>query len=150
VPVIGDLFQFTLGHNTGVAFGLFASRGPWPLVVTGLVILGLSLWTLVSTRASSARLADVPFGLILGGALGNFVDRLHDSRVTDFLDFGLGAARWPTFNLADTSIVLGVTFLLALSLCESHSSRMEHPAAHANGRLLPWKGGVDDARDPNP
>ena len=50
--------------------------------------------------------------MILGGAIANFVDRLSDGRVTDFLDFGLGAARWPTFNLADSFIIVGAALLL--------------------------------------
>lgn len=113
VPVIGDLFRLTLGYNTGVAFGLFAQGGILPLVVTGVVIVGLVVWLASALRGGEfPPAAGLPIGLILGGAIANFADRLPDGRVTDFLDLGLGASRWPTFNLADSFIVLGVSLLM--------------------------------------
>lgn len=112
VPILGDLFRLTLGYNTGVAFGLFASGGVWPLVITGIIIAGLTVWLVNTLRSSElARTAAWPIGLILGGAVANFADRLPDGRVTDFLDLGVGMARWPTFNLADSLIVLGPILL---------------------------------------
>ena len=62
-------------------------------------------------RGQLPRRAVWPLGLILGGAIGNFVDRLPDGLVTDFLDFGVGTLRWPTFNLADTFLILGVALV---------------------------------------
>jgi len=116
VPIAGDLFRFTLGHNTGVAFGLFANGGLWPLVLTGVIIMMLLLWfarALYSGQFSTW--AAWPIGLLLGGAIGNFADRLLDGKVTDFLDVGIGPARWPTFNLADSFILLGVGLLMLLT-----------------------------------
>lgn len=117
VPLAGQFFRLTLGYNTGVAFGMFANGGVGPLVVTGLIIVGLVIW-LVSTLRSGElpHTVAAPIGLILGGAIANFADRLPDGRVTDFLDVGFGPTRFPTFNLADTFIVLGAVFLLWLSL----------------------------------
>lgn len=131
MPIGGEFFRFTLGYNTGVAFGMFANGGLGPLLVTGLVILGLMVWfgrALLSghyppkTRWPGGRQSDPlppqagwPIGLLLGGAIANFADRLIDSRVTDFLDVGLGAARWPTFNLADSFIIIGMAWLLLIS-----------------------------------
>ena len=116
VPVIGEFFRFTLGHNTGVAFGMFANGGSGPLIVTGLVILGLIFWFGRALRADQfPRPAGWPIGLLLGGAIANFADRLIDGRVTDFLDVGVGAARWPTFNLADSFIIIGMAWLLFIS-----------------------------------
>ncbi len=117
VPLAGQFFRLTLGYNTGVAFGMFANGGVGPLVVTGLIIVGLVIW-LVSTLHSGElpHTAAAPIGLILGGAIANFADRLPDGRVTDFLDAGFGSTRFPTFNLADTFIVIGVIFILWLSL----------------------------------
>ena len=119
VPVVGQVVRLTLGYNTGVAFGLFANGGPWPLLVTGLIIgvLVIGLWG--SLRAGELpRTAAWPAGLMLGGAIANFADRLPDGRVTDFLDFGLSAQRWPTFNLADSFIVFGLALLLIINLRE--------------------------------
>ncbi len=117
MPVLGDLFRLTLGYNTGVAFGMFANGGVGPLVLTGIIIVGMVIW-LVSTLRSGElpHTAAAPIGLILGGAIANFADRLPDGRVTDFLDAGFGSTRFPTFNLADTFIVIGVIFILWLSL----------------------------------
>jgi len=116
VPVIGDLFRLTLGYNSGVAFGLFAKGQAGPLIVTGIVIVGMTIWSLFALRSGELTPAAAwPMGLILGGAIGNFVDRLPDMRVTDFLDAGIGATRWFTFNLADTFIVLGVIILMLIT-----------------------------------
>lgn len=124
VPILGTLFRLTLGYNTGVAFGLFANGGVWPFVITGLMIVGLTAWLMNTLRSGDLpSTAAWPVGLLLGGAIANFADRLPDSRVTDFLDVGLGSARWPTFNLADSFIVVGATMLLWISLMSKHSEQ---------------------------
>lgn len=116
VPIIGDFFRLTLGYNTGVAFGLMSDTGIWPLVATGIGIVVLAVWLVRSLMTEEmAPLAGWPIGFLLGGAIGNFVDRWPDGRVTDFLDVGLGATRWPTFNLADSFIVVGLVVLVIIS-----------------------------------
>ncbi len=113
IPILGQNFRLTLGYNTGVAFGLFADDGIFPLIATGVIIVGLVLWLSWELRHGEfPTVTHKPIGMILGGAIANFVDRLSDGRVTDFLDFGLGAARWPTFNLADSFIIVGAALLL--------------------------------------
>jgi signal peptidase II len=119
VPVMGDFFRFTLGYNTGVAFGLFADGGYWPLMITGFIIAGLVLWFARALYSGHfPTYAAWPIGLLLGGAIGNFADRLLDGRVTDFLDVGIGTTRWPTFNLADSFILIGITCLILLSFSD--------------------------------
>jgi signal peptidase II len=116
-PVFGQSFRLTLGYNTGVAFGFFANGGIILLVGTGIIIIGLVVLLLFAFRGGEIATAmHIPIGMFLGGAAANFADRLPDGQVTDFLDFGLGSARWPTFNLADTFIVVGVVILLWLKL----------------------------------
>jgi len=118
LPVLGELLRFTLGYNTGITFGLFANSGSAPLVVTGVIISSMFIWILLAVRRGEfSGTAVYLLGLILGGAVGNFVDRLPDMRVTDFLDMGIGTLRWYTFNLADGFIVFGalILFLLAFS-----------------------------------
>ena len=128
IPVIGQFFRLTLGYNTGVAFGLFANGGVWPLVITGLIIIILAVWMVRALRTNEIPpVAAWPIGLILGGAIANFVDRLPDERVTDFLDMGLSAARWPTFNLADSFIVVGVAVLLWISMTSRHPEKDQQP-----------------------
>lgn len=115
-PIAGEFFRLTLGYNTGVAFGMFANGGIGPLIITGIVIVGLTIWfiqALITHRVPPQ--AGWPIGLLLGGAIANFADRLVDGRVTDFLDVGLGITRWPTFNLADSFIIIGMAWLVLLS-----------------------------------
>lgn len=131
-PVLGDFFRLTLGYNTGVAFGLFANIGIWPVVVTGAIIVGLVLWLGRALHLGDIpRRASWPAGLLLGGAIANFVDRLPDGRVTDFLDAGFGAARWPAFNLADSFIVTSLILLMLMNITprqdEDNAGDVEHP-----------------------
>ena len=116
VPVIGEFFRLTLGYNTGVAFGLFANLGVGPLIVTGIVIVGLAIWLTYALRRGDFPIIAVwPMGLLLGGAVANFIDRLLGGGVIDFLDVGIGTRRWPTFNLADSFIVVSLIMLMIMS-----------------------------------
>jgi signal peptidase II len=133
VPVIGQYVQLTLGYNTGVAFGMFANSGTWLLALTGLIIVGLLGWLIIALRTGQLpALAVWPAGMILGGAIANFVDRVVDGRITDFLDVGLGALRWPTFNLADSCIMVGVALLIAISLAQKDATEIAYEQNHTN------------------
>lgn len=121
VPVAGQFVRLTLAYNTGVAFGMLAQHGPWLIIVTAPITVGLACWFLWALRTDALPSAAAwPAGLVLGGALGNFVDRWPDGRVTDFLDVGVGTTRWPAFNVADSCIVVGVALLLWLSHTTQH------------------------------
>ena len=86
VSAAGRFFRLTLGYNSGVAFGIFADGGSWPLIITGVVLLGIATWLVRALRAGEfPRETAWPVGLFLVGAIANFVDRLADGRVTDFL-----------------------------------------------------------------
>ena len=104
VTVIRGFFSVTPQENTGAAFGAFAGAGQL-LVLIGLVVI-FAIVKLRSERRRSRPLA-IALGLILGGAIGNLIDRLAFGAVFDFLDFHF----WPVFNLADTAIVIGVGLL---------------------------------------
>jgi len=133
VPVMGDYFRLTLGYNTGVAFGMFAQNGVFPLMVTGVIIIGLAVWFVSALRrAQFPPHAVWPVGMLLGGAIGNFLDRLPDGRVTDFLDFGLGQMRWPTFNLADSFILTGVVLLVLFTFNYKPQPETTTMAAESN------------------
>lgn len=111
-PVIGEWVRFTLVYNRGAAFGLHL--GPysrWLFVVLTVVALKV-LWSLYRGSAPEARLKVVALASVAGGAIGNVVDRLRWSRgVVDFLDVGVGAWRWPTFNVADIAVSVGACSL---------------------------------------
>ena len=93
-------------HNNGVAFGLFPGSHVLVSVLIGLALLALLAYF---ARHASRRLIWLPTGLLLGGALGNIIDRLRDGSVTDFIKLPLG---WPPFNLADAAITVGVLLLV--------------------------------------
>ncbi|NKQ34254.1 MAG: signal peptidase II [Chloroflexi bacterium] len=117
MPVLGNWLRFTLGYNTGVTFGLFANSGITPLIITGIILTGIFIWVVLAVwRGEFSGTAVWLLGFILGGAAANFIDRLPDLRVTDFLDMGIGATRWYTFNLADAFIVFGTLTLLLVTL----------------------------------
>ena len=108
IPMTG-FFNLVLGRNTGVSFGLFGDAPPWMLVAfTATAVLALFVWM---SRAET-RPTGIALGLIVGGAIGNVVDRLRHGGVTDFFDFYVGQWHWPTFNMADVGIVCGVGLLL--------------------------------------
>lgn len=118
VPVLDEVVRWRLGFNTGIAFGFFANGSRVWLVLIALIILGLILWFARLLTAGGPLFTMLSLGLILGGALANFLDRLSDGQVTDFLDVGICGARWPAFNLADTAVTLGVAALVIATLCE--------------------------------
>lgn len=92
-------------HNTGVAFGFLAGGGTVLTVVTLVALLALAVFFVTHARRPYAWL---PSGLLLGGALGNLLDRVRQGWVTDFIDFPW----WPAFNVADIAITFGVISLL--------------------------------------
>lgn len=109
-------------RNHGVAFGLEAGHGTLVAILVGLALLGLLVYF---ATHSSRPLIWLATGLLLGGALGNLLDRIRTGSVVDFIQLPLG---WPPFNLADASIVLGVALLLfAIESPRSASHERVHP-----------------------
>jgi signal peptidase II len=107
VPLIPHVLDLTLIRNPGVAFGLFSGYAPalFTVITISLVFLFLIANRSHGTAAHGTSLADRwALSLILGGAIGNWIDRLRFEAVIDFIDFRI----WPVFNLADTAITVGV------------------------------------------
>ena len=107
--LIKNFFYFTLVHNTGIAFGLFKDCG-FIFIVTPLVLTGLLVYNIYYYRHSEhlSRLYIAAFSLILGGAIGNLIDRIWLGYVVDFIDFRI----WPVFNIADSAITVGAAIIL--------------------------------------
>ena len=108
VPVLPG-FNLVFGRNSGVTFGLFGEVPWWALALVAAAICG---WLLRIMVAAPTRSESVAAGMIVGGALGNVLDRIRFGAVTDFLDFYAGAWHWPAFNLADVAVVCGAALLV--------------------------------------
>ena len=110
--MIGDFFRLTLVYNPGAAFGL--NVGGYSRPIFTLLTIG-ALWILLRLYMSTAvgnRIRVGALALVVGGALGNLINRLWSERgVVDFLDFGFGSSRWPTFNFADVGVSIGAVLL---------------------------------------
>lgn len=109
---VTPFFNLVLVWNRGVSFGMLDSGGtgtPWLLSGLALaVVIGLVLWL----RRTDTRLVAIGLGLVIGGALGNVIDRVRFGAVVDFLDFHLAGFHWPAFNVADSAICIGAAVLL--------------------------------------
>ena len=108
---VTSFFNLSLTYNRGISFGLFNGAAGNALVFSlaaAAIVAVLIYWL---SRASSPFLA-VAIGLIIGGAVGNVIDRLRLGAVVDFLDFHIGSVHWPAFNLADSAICIGVAAML--------------------------------------
>ncbi len=115
VEVLPGLLNLTHVRNTGVAFGFFATRGN----ATGtliLTLLGLAALVFVAYYfwivPRGDRILLVALALVVGGAIGNLLDRMMTGAVTDFIDFYYGTYHWHTFNVADTAISIGIGLML--------------------------------------
>ncbi len=108
--VIHDFLNFTLIYNPGAAFGIF--KGATVLLICIALVAILAILFFYRNNSSSNKLYIVSLGLIFGGAISNLVDRLRFAKVIDFIDFRV----FPVFNLADTSITLGVIVMGYLML----------------------------------
>ncbi len=107
VPLVPQVLDLTLVRNPGVAFGLFSGYAPvlFTVITVSLVFLFLIANRTQGAAAQGTSIADRwALSLILGGAIGNWIDRLRFGAVIDFLDFRV----WPVFNIADTAITIGV------------------------------------------
>jgi signal peptidase II len=117
VPVIDGFFNLTLAFNTGAAFSFLAQGGGWQRwLLSGLaVVVAIVLVVWLTRLDRSERWTAAALSLVIGGAVGNLLDRLRFGHVVDFLDFYLGSWHWPAFNVADSAITVGVAILLLAS-----------------------------------
>ncbi|RJQ08284.1 MAG: signal peptidase II [Dehalococcoidia bacterium] len=115
-PAGWELIRFQHIQNTGAAFGILQGAGAFLLVAAFIVIAGITAFLL--TLPSHGRLYHIALALILGGAVGNLIDRVRLGAVTDFID----PTHYPAFNLADSGIVCGVALLAFLAFRDSDDS----------------------------
>lgn len=119
IPLIPDVFHLTSHRNMGAAFGILQNQRLLFIVITIAVIIGIIVSLIrVGNRQPTLSLA---LSLVLGGAIGNFIDRVSTGKVVDFLDFTL--INFPIFNVADAAITIGVGLLILDLVLESKRSR---------------------------
>ena len=110
---VTPFMNFLLAWNSGVSFGLFQGQAPWVMIgATAAITIGFLIW-MWRTRD---RLLGIALALVIGGAVGNLVDRLRHGAVTDFIDMHVAGYHWPVFNIADSAITIGAVLLLIDSL----------------------------------
>ena len=112
----GDFFNVVKVWNSGVSFSMFSNHGKLGVVVLSLVAMTVCLFLLHWMWRETNRLKIVALGLIIGGAVGNVIDRVRYGAVLDFLDFHFKQYHWPAFNMADTFICIGACILIFLEI----------------------------------
>ncbi|WP_018873514.1 signal peptidase II [Thioalkalivibrio sp. ALJ16] len=122
-------FNLSLVYNPGAAFSFLADAGDWGrwLLTAIAVVIGLLIVGWLARLPRNAWWSVVALGLVLGGAIGNLIDRLRLGAVVDFLDFHWAGYHWPAFNVADMAIVVGAVTLIVATFIEGDRS---HPATH--------------------
>ena len=119
-------FNLVLVWNKGVSFGMFASHGElYPFVLAGIAVV-ITFVLLGWLGNVKTKLPAAGIGLVIGGAIGNVIDRVRFGAVIDFLDFHVAGYHWPAFNVADSAICIGV----ALLLWDSFFGKTDEDAPH--------------------
>lgn len=119
--VIDGVLRITLSKNKGAVFGILSNVKNLLLVVT-IISIGVLIYFAYRMRFAPAH-KRIYLGLILGGAFGNLIDRLAAGEVLDFIDMGIGAYRWPTYNVADIAVTIGAVLLIAGYMLNPDSHR---------------------------
>jgi len=133
VEVLGQFVRLNYTRNSGVAFGLGAGL-PFPYYLFSIAAVAVILYLFIRQRVSG-RGRQTALSLILGGAIGNLVDRLRTGEVVDFIEIGWDRWHWPVFNVADSAVTMGV-ILFALTWPRAHES-------HGGGPVLDHESGAD-------
>lgn len=109
-------FDLVMAWNRGVSFGIFNNAGSWNAVVLSALSLAICVALVVWMKKAHSRIIALALGGIVGGALGNVIDRVRYGAVADFLDVHVMGYHWPAFNLADSAITVGAVVLVLDSL----------------------------------
>jgi signal peptidase II len=114
---VTSFFNIVYVLNTGSAFGMFKSLGNIFFIIIALSAMALLIFLVIKDNTNR-----FPFALILGGAAGNLADRILLGHVIDFLDFYAGGHHWPSFNIADSALTIGISLLLVKTVFEKKTS----------------------------
>jgi len=125
-PVVGDYVRIVHAQNTGAAFGLLPERTTLLSVLSVVAVLAIVYY--YRQIASNSSLVSATLGMQLGGAFGNLLDRVRQGYVVDFVDVGIGDVRFWAFNVADSSIVVGIILVTLALWYEEHRAATPKPA----------------------
>ncbi len=145
IDLVGDFVRLTFAQNSGVAFSLGAgTRFPfWLFSIAAAVVI---LWLLARGRIARTG-QQLALALILGGALGNLVDRITTGLVVDFIEIGIGRFRWPVFNVADSAVSVGVVLFLLLGSTPAAPQSEARPAVEGAPDAPPTDSAFDPPHD---
>jgi signal peptidase II len=113
--ILGDFLRISKLYNDGAIFGTFGASAPLFAIGSAVVAVGIT-WYQVTRGDRGPWLLTVALGLLLGGAIGNLINRVTVGYVVDWADMGIGTWRWYIFNVADASVSISIVLLLAVSL----------------------------------
>lgn len=116
IPVVRGFFHLVHVGNTGAAWSMFSGQGVLLAMLAAATLIAIFVWR--RALGLRDRMAQISFGLLTGGIAGNLVDRLLHGHVVDFVDLHFGSYVYPTFNIADSGICIGVLFYLWRSFQE--------------------------------
>lgn len=138
IPSIGGFFRFTNWHNTGAAFGLFQNANTVLLILA--IVIAIMIIVYYQQAITMDLLTRTALAMMFGGALGNMIDRVTQGYVTDFVAVG----SFPVFNVADSSVTIGVGLLLLAFILQENREKKARQAVEQAGGSLPEK---PEARD---
>lgn len=121
IPIIHDFFYFTSHRNEGAAWGILQGQMWFFYIITVIVIIGVIYY--MEKHVKGDKLTAIALSLILGGAIGNFIDRVFRKEVVDFLDFYIFSYDFPIFNVADSALVIGVAFVFIATIIDERKTR---------------------------
>ncbi|ABK44647.1 signal peptidase II, Aspartic peptidase, MEROPS family A08 [Magnetococcus marinus MC-1] len=113
IEIMPGYFDLTLVHNLGAAFGMFTNLAPFwrQFLLVGVAVVAC-IMILMMLRSAQTRYSAAALGMIMGGAMGNLLDRVRLGWVVDFIHLHWQTLSWPVFNIADTAITIGVAMIL--------------------------------------
>ena len=117
-------FNLVSAWNRGISFGMFDSDSTYSGWILSGIAVGIVIFLLNWLRKSDRRRISIAIGMIIGGAIGNVIDRGVHGAVYDFLDFHVGGYHWPAFNIADSGITVGAAILILDSLLSKSENRV--------------------------
>ncbi|WP_010530467.1 signal peptidase II [Lentibacillus jeotgali] len=124
LTIIGNFFYLTSHRNSGAAWGILQGQMGFFYVITVIVVIGIIYF--MQKYARENKILATALSLILGGAVGNFIDRLFRKEVVDFFDFNLFGYDYPIFNIADSALVVGVILVMIITIIDERKEKRQN------------------------